>query len=536
MKEVRCNLYHTVRIAVNVQQLIDSMEVLEQIDSIWSATVSRDFMNACGEKAREKFGPSSKDTEAERSRLRPPADNCIEVDETAAQIAVNFYTRLVLPQVMHLFDYVVDEGETFSADNRLARKIILELLYRFFTQTMLNGNGSILKNVNKDQMKRILSMLNHDGIIFAAEKPCKKLFRSLASNFMQATYMKCLPDIEERQQFARLLLTKYGTTFDEYEQYYSSNAFMLEQHQPTSIGLQAINKQQYRALIKDLDTWIQMHADKHSSQSKTKTTRKADMLQKYDENISPPLLYITSNSANDLNQTETDLQEHALKIISECQHRELCRKILLQPTLMFTRTMLFAISKDRAHHRIALDVLHKTCMVLTGDFLQNNEKPVETFVKFLPSTPSHQSSVETFAQVNPFGSLWDRVARETTTAADNDKRLLATVANFPLEMLTVLQLLERLIPLRDPKRCLHIMNVFNKYCYNDNHRLHSVFDTEQILTKIKTNKMYHFYDETRLTDAISCYRLSTSFNQMQLFPFCCICLLCSTKIDLLEAK
>ncbi|CAF1353147.1 unnamed protein product, partial [Didymodactylos carnosus] len=366
--------------------------------------------------------------EAERSRLRPPADNCIEGDETAAQIAVNFYTRLV----MHLFGYVVDVGETLPTDNRLARKVILELPYRFFTQTMLNGNGSILKNVNKDQMKRILSMLNHDGIIFAAEKPCEKLFRSLTSNFMQTTYMKCLPDSEERQQFARLLLTKYGSTFDEYEQYYSSNAFMLEQHQPTSIGLQAINKQQYRALIKDLGTWIQMHADKHSSQSKTKTTRKADMLQKYDENISPPLLYITSNSANDLNQSEIDLQEHALKIISECQHRELCRKILLQPTLMFTRTMLFAISKDKAHHRIALDVLHKTCMVLTGDFLQNNEKPVETFVKFLPSTPSHQSSVETFEQVlAAFGITVDNYVAMCTCSSQPLRHLRYHLTDVP---------------------------------------------------------------------------------------------------------
>ncbi|CAF1380958.1 unnamed protein product, partial [Didymodactylos carnosus] len=110
-------------------------------------------------------------------------------------------------------------------------------------------------------------------------------------------------------------------------------------------------------------------------------------------------VHTASNSANDLNQTGIYLQEHALKIISECQHRKLCRKILLQPTLMFTRTMLFALSKDKAHRRIAVDLLYKTCMILTGDFLQNNEKSMETFVKFLSSTPSDQSSADTLENV-----------------------------------------------------------------------------------------------------------------------------------------
>ncbi|CAF1427142.1 unnamed protein product, partial [Didymodactylos carnosus] len=209
---------------------------------------------------------------------------CLPVTVTAVDIAIKLFVEIIFPQMIVMYDHSADIGGEVN-DTRLMNgvKRILFSNYRFFTQSMLTRNDSVLHGWKLDFVKYILGLLVGEKLLEMTDKD-KKFFKNPKQNKLVSTYFKNYPCENGIDDFRRKL-SKYGIDFEAYKNAYRGMKYLEDCYQPSTAGIEVIDHVQYADVCVDLADFIYQSKEivKQGEKSTSKDEKRAIGIEKLSE-------------------------------------------------------------------------------------------------------------------------------------------------------------------------------------------------------------------------------------------------------------
>ncbi|CAF1437156.1 unnamed protein product, partial [Didymodactylos carnosus] len=215
-----------LRICANVQQIIDCMSIIDLIDRKTFGYLDNDFYAEAKSLVEQHHGCPILVEGSLNDDGTPKNDLLSTISIEACEIGAKFYLRILLPQLLYLFDCktinpiphndlcILSTNAVVVTSSDIRQVLNLEL--KFFHKTQLYGNGNPLKKLKSCEIDAVLEKMVLDKLLIRGDKH-EAFFFNPYQNKPFITFAKVIPSVDERLDFENKL-TSHNVSYVEYVQ------------------------------------------------------------------------------------------------------------------------------------------------------------------------------------------------------------------------------------------------------------------------------------------------------------------------------